>query len=240
MKLISIIIPAYNEEERISKTLQILTEFTQSSQNMYTFELIVVSDGSSDSTVKLAKTFNNVKVLEQNPNKGKGAAVGKGMLAANGDFLLFTDADLSTPITEIFKLLNKLENEGYDIAIGSRAINSSLIKERQPFYREFMGKTFNRFVRFFVVKGISDTQCGFKLFSQAAAKKLFSLAKIEGFSFDVEIIFLAKKFNYKIAEVPVLWFNDNRSKVNPIIDSVKMLRGILNIKKLHKYTSFTD
>lgn len=236
MTLISIIIPAYNEELRIKSTLDKILYYTNAN-NSYNYEIIVVDDGSKDKTIDLVGQYKNVVLVRQSINQGKGAAVRRGMLEAKGDLLLFSDADLSTPIEELSKLIEKID-AGNDIAIGSRALNNDLIREHQPFYREIMGKTFNKIVQFLVIKGIFDTQCGFKLFTKDVGKKVFGLSKIDGFSFDVEVLFLASKFNYKIAEVPVLWFNDDRSKVNPITDSIKMLKEIFKIKSLHKNTKF--
>lgn len=232
-KTISVVIPAYNEEDRIHETLIKLNKFIETN-NVFNFEVLVVNDGSKDKTSQKVNEFKQFNLIELEKNSGKGAAVRQGVLASNGDYILFTDADFSTPITEIEKLISKIEN-GYDIAIGSRAINSDLIKEHQPFYRELMGKTFNKIVQFLVVKGIQDTQCGFKLFKSNVGKEIFSKSKINGYSFDVEVIYIASKLNYKIAEVSVLWYNDDRSKVDPIKDSIKMFKEILKIKSLHKF-----
>lgn len=229
---ISIVIPAYNEEERLPNTLETIIDYFEKFHKEY--EIIVVDDGSSDHTVGIAQQYNpRAKLYKLPKNLGKGAAVRAGVEQAKGDFILFTDADLSTPITEFPKLYSALE-ENSDIAIGSRAIDSSLIKLHQPLYRELMGKTFNKIVQFLVLKGIKDTQCGFKLFKNSVAKEIFSQAKIDGFGFDVEILYLARKKNYKIAEIPVEWHNDKKSKINPIKDSLKMFIEILKIRKLHK------
>ncbi len=193
----------------------------------------MVDDGSTDRTLEIARGYGDkVKAVSLGANYGKGAAVRKGMLEAKGELRLFTDADLSTPIEEVEKLIEKI-NEGADICIGSRALDRSLIKERQPFYREYMGRIFNKFVQIFAFKGISDTQCGFKLFVKKAAETIFPSAVIDGFSFDVEILYLAKKNGLKIAQVPVVWINDKRSTVNPIVDSAKMFLELLKIKKIH-------
>jgi dolichyl-phosphate beta-glucosyltransferase len=228
---LSIIIPAYNEEHRLKSTLIKILEHLNSVP--YQTEIIVIDDGSKDKTSEVASTFENVKVITQAHNLGKGAAVRTGMLAAKGDYRIFTDADLSTPIYEIPKILEPLQN-GYDVCVGSRALDSKLIKVHQPFYREFMGKTFNKIVQLLVVKGIQDTQCGFKGFSATAADAVFSQSKINGFSFDVEILYLSKTLGFKIKETPVEWYNDERSKVDPIKDSVGMFIEILKIRNLHK------
>ncbi len=230
--MISIVIPAYNEEKRLSISLNKILEFINANRDNY--EIIVVDDGSNDRTASLPAEIDIfIKVIKMEKNSGKGASVRRGMLAAQGDYILFTDADLSTPIYELNKLLPQLKN-GYDIAIGSRALDYSKIKVHQPFYREFMGRTFNKIVQYLVIKGIKDTQCGFKLFKKDAAKTIFQLALIDGFGFDVELLFLANKMGYKIKEVPVDWFNNDQSKVNPIKDSLQMLLEISRIKKLHK------
>ncbi|MCX8054268.1 MAG: glycosyltransferase family 2 protein [Ignavibacteria bacterium] len=227
---LSVIIPAYNEEARLGNTLSLITQYLRNTN--LTYEIIVSDDGSQDQTIEVAKSFEDVKVISDGKNYGKGAAVRRGMLAANGEYRLFTDADLSTPIYEIDKLKKYLK-DGYDVCIGSRAVDYRLIKKHQPFYREFMGKTFNKIVQMLVVKGIKDTQCGFKCFREKAAVDIFNRAQINGFSFDVEILFLAKKLNYKIKEVGVEWYNDERTTVSPIKDSIKMFTEILKIRRIH-------
>ncbi|MBX3043820.1 MAG: glycosyltransferase family 2 protein [Candidatus Kapabacteria bacterium] len=228
---ISLVIPAYNEEQRLADTLKSVLQYV--SEQSLDVQIIVVDDGSSDKTSEVAGSFSEVTVITLPKNMGKGAAVRAGMLAANCDYRFFSDADLSTPIYELPKLLNPLLR-GIDVCVGSRALNSKMIKVHQPFYREFMGKTFNKIVQLLVVKGIKDTQCGFKGFSAQAAEKIFSNTKIDGFSFDVEAIYLAKKFGFSIEEIPVEWYNDERSKVDPIKDSIRMFKEILKIRNLHK------
>jgi dolichyl-phosphate beta-glucosyltransferase len=155
------------------------------------------------------------------------------MLESTGKFRIFSDADLSTPIHEIPKLLDILKN-GYSVSIGSRAVDDTMIKKHQPFYREAMGKTFNKIVQFLVIKGISDTQCGFKGFTKEAAEKIFTKSLINGFGFDVEILFIASKLGLNVKEIPVEWYNAEGSKVSPVKDSLKMLIEILRIRNLHK------
>lgn len=228
---ISIVIPAYNEEERLENTLKMITSYLK--QMPYSSEILVSDDGSLDRTVAIAKSFPEVEVLIAKQNLGKGAAVRNGMLKANGEFRVFTDADLSTPIYELDKVISSF-NQGFDVCVGSRAVDYSLIKKHQPIYREMMGKTFNKIVQLLVVKGISDTQCGFKGFTEQAAIDIFSKAKIDRFGFDVEILYLADRLGFKIKEIPVEWFNDERSKVDPIKDSLQMFSDILKIRKLHR------
>jgi dolichyl-phosphate beta-glucosyltransferase len=230
---LSIVIPAYNEAERIEASLHKALDYFK--DQSYEYEIIVADDGSTDNTVSIAKGISDkVKVYALPKNTGKGAAVRLGMLSATGEIRIFTDADFSTPIYEVEKIIYSMKNN-YDVVIGSRALNYDLVKEHQPFYREFMGKTFNKFVQFLVIKGIKDTQCGFKGFSSKAAEDIFSRTKIDGFSFDVEALYLANKAGYRIDEVPVEWYNDDRSKVNPITDSINMLLEILKIKKIHHF-----
>lgn len=227
---ISIVIPAYNEEKRIGKSLETIISYMNDNHSDY--EILVVDDGSSDKTNELVSGFDKVTFFQQEKNMGKGAAVRRGMLEAKGDILVFSDADLSTPIYELKKVLSGIE-EGYDIVIGSRALQNELVKKHQPWYRETMGKTFNKIVQFLVFSGIKDTQCGFKGFKKHAAKNIFAKARIDGFAFDVEVLYLASKLGYKVKEVPVEWYNDERSTVHPIIDSIKMILEILKIRNLH-------
>mgnify|MGYP006296955967 CR=1 FL=1 len=217
---LSLVIPAYNEEKRLERSLTGAVEYL--SENEYSYEVIVVDDGSRDKTAEVAENFN-----------GENLEVRRGMLAAKGYKRIFSDADFSTPIYELPKILNSL-NIGFDVCIGSRAVDFSMIKEHQPFYREFMGKTFNRIVQTLVIKGVKDTQCGFKGFTDRAAEDLFSKAKINGFGFDVEILYLANLHGFKVDEVSVEWYNDDRSTVNPIVDSTKMLLEIFRVRSLHK------
>lgn len=233
MTQLSIVIPVYNEEKRIPDTLKKIIEFFKNQKINY--EILVVNDGSKDKTVEVCKPYENerIKVIDYKPNQGKGYAVRKGMLNAGGDIAVFSDADLSTPIEEIDKFLPYFK-QGFDIVIGSRALKESNIKIHQPVYREWMGRVFNLFVQRFAIKGIKDTQCGFKAFTQNAAKKVFGLQQLNRFSFDVEALYIANKLGFRIKEVPVTWINDEASKVSAIKDSIKMFKDILKIKKLHK------
>ncbi len=234
---LSLIIPAYNEAERIDISLEKIINYLE--KQPYSYEILLVDDGSSDKTIELASKYKpKINIIGYENNRGKGAAVKYGMLNANGQFCVFSDADLSTPIYELEKLFEQFQKYDCDIVIGNRANNPSLIKVHQPFYREFMGKTFNKIVKLFVLKGITDTQCGFKGFKKEIANVIFSETKIEGFGFDVEILYLASKSNYKINQISVEWYNDERSKIAPIKDSFNMFKDILRIKKIHKNTVF--
>ena len=227
---LSLVIPAYNEEARIGNSLQLAAAYLN--QTMYKYEILIVDDGSIDNTIQAVSGKENVKVIAQPHNMGKGAAVKAGMLHAEGDICIFSDADFSTPVYEIEKVIQSI-NLGADVCIGNRALDSQMIRKHQPFYREFMGKTFNKFVQLLVINGISDTQCGFKGFTNQAAKDIFSKSKIPGFGFDVEILYIAKVLGLNIAQVPVEWYNDERSTVDPVRDSLRMLKDLFIIKKLH-------
>jgi dolichyl-phosphate beta-glucosyltransferase len=228
---ISIVIPAYNEEKRIGKTLKKVYEYFK--EKKIEFEIIVVDDGSNDKTVEIVEKFSfdkkEIRILKHEKNMGKGAAVKTGILNAKGELILFTDADLSTPIEEFEKLKKEIEN-GYDIAIGSRGLKDSKIVIPQPFYRRIIGKIFPFLVRLIVINDFKDTQCGFKLFKKEAGKKIFSQLKTDGFAFDVEVLARGKKENFKIAEVPVVWINSPYSSVKIFKDSFKMFISLLKIR----------
>jgi dolichyl-phosphate beta-glucosyltransferase len=228
---ISVVVPAYNEEERLDSTLPHLWRSLKRRFNK--FEIIVVDDGSTDRTSELVSRFaeehSEVRLIRYENNRGKGYAVRTGVLAASGHYVLFSDADLSTPVREIRKLLKSL-SEGYDVAIGSRATREARIAKYQPFYRVLLGKTFNKLVQLLTVHGINDTQCGFKCFKRNAAREIFDCCRIDGFSFDVEALFVARHKGYEIAEIGVLWRNSPLSKVNPVFHSMQMLRDLFIIR----------
>lgn len=230
---LSVVIPAYNEEKRLPQSLTAMVSFLK--KQPYEWEIIVSDDGSQDRTVKIAEELLREvphQVLVTPKNIGKGYAVRQGMLAAAGKYVLFTDADLSTPIEEVTKFLASLENN-QDIVIGSRALSNSQIEIHQNFFREAMGKIFNRIARLCAFKGVHDSQCGFKCFRREAARKLFGLQKLNGFSFDVEIVYLAQKHGYRLLELPVIWRNSAQSRVQVLRDPLKMFWDVLRIRSLH-------
>lgn len=229
---LSIIIPAYNEEHRIGDTLKKITAYL--SQKPFTAEIIVADDGSTDRTVKIAEELRipNLRIVKNITNLGKGAAIKNGVSAARGELILFSDADNSTPIEEVEKLISAIE-EGYDVAIGSRALPDSNIVVHQPFYRETMGRIFNFLVQLLVLKGIKDTQCGFKLFRREVAKKVFSEQQLKGFAFDVEILLLARRAGYCIKEVGITWINSPASRVHPLRDASRMFTDLWRLRRLY-------
>jgi len=228
---LSVVIPAYNEENRIGDSLTKI--YTYLKKRDYAFEIIAIDDGSDDKTLNVLKDhsreISNLIIVKNENNQGKGFSVKKGVLKSKGDIVLFTDADLSTPIEEIEKLTYWLNNE-YQIVIGSRALPDSEIKIYSAWYRQIMGKTFNKIIRMILNLNYYDTQCGFKCFQRSAALELFQSMKLCRFSFDVEILFIAKHRGFKVKEVPVRWYNSPDSKVKIIRDSSKMLWDILKIR----------
>ncbi len=229
---LSIVIPAYNEEKRIGPSLGAICAYLK--RQSFAAEVIVVDDGSTDRTAVAARASLEgrvpFRVLRRPRNLGKGYSVREGVLASAGEIILFSDADLSTPIEELDKFLKRLD-EGFDVVIGSRAIPGCDIRVRQAATREAMGKFFNRLVRRFVIKGCLDTQCGFKVFRRAAALDLFGRLKTAGFSFDVELLVLARKFGYRVAEIPVIWCDSKPSRVRMGRGSWRMLKELWRIRR---------
>jgi len=227
---LSIVIPAYNEESRIGSTLRRIFDYL--SEQSYEAEVLVVVDGSQDRTIDVLRDFTDnfprLVVLDNKTNRGKGFSVRRGMLESSGQFLLFSDADLSTPIEEVERLLEHLHC-GYDVAVASRGLPDADLRVRQPWWRQFMGKSFNRLVQGLVLPGICDSQCGFKCFSRDVAQEIFSRQRIDRFGFDVEVLCIARNLGYRIAEVPVIWINDPLSNVHPIRDSFWMLVDLLRV-----------
>jgi dolichyl-phosphate beta-glucosyltransferase len=235
---LSVVVPAYNEEARLGATLKRVREYLES--RPFASEIIVVDDGSTDRTSGVAAEAlggrTGDRILRRADNRGKGASVKEGVLAATGELILFTDADLSTPIDEIEKMLPQIE-KGADIVIGSRALDESDIQVRQNRFREWMGKTFNVFVRIWAVGGIRDTQCGFKLFRREAARAVFPELGTCGFCFDVEALFLGRRLGLQIAQVPVIWRNSPGSKVRIVRSSARMIWDLLGIRRRHRRRS---
>ena len=219
MRSLSIIIPAFNEESRLPGTIETLQMYL-GTQKFSFLETVVVDDGSRDGTAayveRAASSWPVLRLLKNPGNRGKGYSVRHGMLNAKGDWVLFSDADLSTPIEEVEKLLAAVDSEGADAAIGSRALDRSLVSVHQSALREFSGRFFNLVMR--VVTGLPflDTQCGFKLFRREAAQEIFSRVRIDGFGFDVEALFIARKRGFKTVEVPVRWNDVAGSKVGTL------------------------
>jgi len=232
--LLSVVIPAFNEVDRLEPTLLRVIDYCRAERPSY--QVLVVDDGSTDGTVALARRIGlecpELQVIELGANRGKGAAVRAGMLAAEGRRILFSDADLATPIEEVGKLERALD-QGHDIAIASRAAPGADIQVRQHPLRELMGRSFNLMVRLAAIGGIGDTQCGFKLFTRAAARDLFGRAAVDGFAFDVEILWLARG-RYRVAEVPVVWRHVEESKVSPGSDAARMFLDLLRIRWIHR------
>lgn len=228
--LLSVIVPAYNEAARLLPTLERIAEWM--STNGILYELLVVDDGSTDLTAEVAERFTvgnaTCRLLRLRPNRGKGAAVRAGFRQSKGDRVLFSDADLSTPIEELRKLERALDS-GADVAIASRALPDSRLVQRQAWYRERMGKTFNAVVRLLTGIPFRDTQCGFKLFRGDDARALAERMREDGFSFDVELLLLARARGLSIREIPVTWKNDDRSRVDPVADSWRMLQALPRI-----------
>jgi dolichyl-phosphate beta-glucosyltransferase len=241
----SFIIPAYNESDRLASSLPKVFAYIHERQMQA--EVIVVNDGSTDGTAEVTRSFASqypgLRLLENPGNCGKGYSVRNGMLHANGDVLLFTDADLSSPIYEATKLFAALE-QGADVAIGSRWMQAALQTERQPWYRQLYGRLFNLGLRIVLGLKYRDTQCGFKAFTRVAAQTIFSRQRIERWGFDPELLFLADKFKLRTVEVPVEWAHDHRSKINPLRDGLKMGVEMLDIRvndlrRLYEHPSTT-
>lgn len=231
---LSIVIPAFNEENRLPRTLGRIREyFSQRPGGLDAIEVLIVDDGSTDGTARVATEWAQRqpgwRLVSNGENRGKGYSVRHGMLEARGRIALFTDADLSSPIEQSEKLLAAI-SDGNDFAIGSRAIDRSLIAVRQARYRELAGIIFNGFVRLFTGLPFHDTQCGFKAFLREPSVVVFEQQRIEGFGFDPEILFLAKRHGLRGAEVPVRWAHDPATKVHVFRDSIRMFGDLLVIR----------
>ena len=230
---LSVVIPAYNEEQRLPRTLREIHAFLV--ERDYDAEILVVDDGSRDATLErtreLARSLPLLRVLTYGANRGKGFAVRTGVLAASKKAVLFCDADHSTPIGDIDHLWREYDG-GADVVIASRHLERSRIMVRQPAYRRVLGRGFNFIVSLFAVRGIHDTQCGFKLFRADAARQIFDGLRTKGFAFDVEALMRARRFRRRVAEVPVRWINAPDSRVRAVRDSWRMFVEILRMRGL--------
>ena len=227
----SIIIPAYNEGARLDTTLTKVLRYV--AEEKWDAEVIVVNDGSRDNTVEIVQSHmqknSALRLLENPGNRGKGYSVRNGMMNARGEVLLFSDADLSSPIEEAPKLLAAIA-QGADIAIGSRWMQSGLQTQRQPLYRQFFGRVFNLLLRVILGLKFKDTQCGFKLFTRRAALAIFPQQRIERWGFDPELLYLAKKYGFEVAEVPVAWAHSTGTRISPLRDGTRMVVEMLKIR----------
>ena len=227
---LSIIIPAHNEEERLLPSLEKVQEFVQ--QQPYPIEVIVVENGSQDRTLEIARSFQPempcLKVIEEK-DSGKGLAVRSGMLAASGEYRIFCDADFSMPVSEISKFI-PMSGEKYDVAIASRELSGSK-RVDEPEIRHLIGRVFNSLVRYALLPGLQDTQCGFKAFRGEIADQLFNMQTLTGWSFDAEILFIAQKLGYKIIEIPITWYYKPGSRLNIFKDSFKMASDLFTIRR---------
>jgi dolichyl-phosphate beta-glucosyltransferase len=231
MPAYSIVIPAYNESERITSGLDQVLAFV--SRQQWDAEIIVVNDGSRDDTAEIVRRYclanPEVRLIENPGNRGKGYSVRNGVLHATGELILFSDADLSSPITEAVRLFEAICG-GADVAIGSRWLNSKMMTERQSAFRQVAGRVFNLLNRVVLGLNFKDTQCGMKAFTRRAALDVFPRQHIERWGFDPEILFISRKLGYKTVEVPVEWAHDDRSKINPVVDGMKMFVELLAIR----------
>jgi dolichyl-phosphate beta-glucosyltransferase len=227
----SIIIPAYNESARIRATLDRVLAYCR--ERGWDAEIIIVNDGSRDNTIEIVQEYaaanSRLRLLENPGNRGKGYSVRNGMLHARGEMLLFSDADLSSPIEEAEKLFAAIAG-GADVAIGSRWLRSDLQSQRQPLYRQLFGRIFNLMLRITLGLTFRDTQCGFKAFTRRAAQAIFPLQTVERWGFDPELLYLAKKFGFKIVEVPVAWAHSEGTRISPLRDGIRMFGEMLKIR----------
>ena len=228
--MVSIVVPAFNEAARIGDSIGKIDAFVR--QSPLSFEVIVVDDGSADRTAAVVQQtgVRGVRLIRNSENHGKGYTVRQGVLAAAGEYVMFTDADLSAPIEELNKLLNVARNEGADVVIGSRAVDRSYIEKRQSRTRELGGMLFNLMVRLLLGLRLHDTQCGFKLFHRERSRSIFEKQTTLGFGFDPELLFLAKRHGLSIREIPVRWSHAEGSKISFLRDGVRMFLDLVRIR----------
>jgi dolichyl-phosphate beta-glucosyltransferase len=228
---LSVVVPLYNEAKRMGKALPLLARYFRGQD--YSVEFVLVDDGSTDNTVHLAWELlghaDDVRVIEERPNRGKGHAVKVGMLAARGEVVLFTDADLSTPPDEIKKFWRWFD-EDYDVVTGSRKMKGAVLERHQPLWRESMGKVFTWLTNRIATRDISDITCGFKCFTHDAAQELFSRSIIEDWSFDAEVLYIAQQHGLRIKEVPVRWHDERGTKVRVVRDAIRAFLGLIKIR----------
>jgi len=224
---LSIIIPAHNEENRLPKALEQVLRFLK--EQSFTSEVIVVENGSSDKTLEVAQKFagehENVRVIQS--ERGKGAAVKRGMLEAQGEYRFMCDADLSMPVEEITKFIPPAL-EDFDIAIASREAKGA-VRYNEPSYRHLGGRGINFLIQLFILPGLNDTQCGFKCLRADVAEKLFNLQTLSGWSFDIEILYIARKYGYQVQEIPIHWYHDAETKIRALPDAIRMFQDIFRI-----------
>ena len=232
---VSLVIPAYNEEGRIAESLKKIADYFEGKD--YAFEVVVADDGSKDRTLEICQAFAAdhpwLRVVHYDANQGKGYAVRTGVMNARGEHVLFCDADMATPMEELDGFWPYMK-DGFDVVIASRALHESHLVKRQPIHRELAGRMFNLSVQLLAVRGVHDTQCGFKLFRREAAHTVFPLCTLNGFSFDIEVLHIAKKLGYRIQEAGVHWHHCGGSKVNVLRDGLRMLRDLVRIRLRHK------
>ncbi|MFH1277027.1 MAG: dolichyl-phosphate beta-glucosyltransferase [Candidatus Eisenbacteria bacterium] len=233
---LSVVIPAFNEERVLGGTLENVHRWLETQG--FPFEVVPVDDGSADGTHRVACEFADFhpecRPLRNPENRGKGFSVRRGIEEARGEFVIFSDADLSTPIEETPKFLRALEG-GADIVIGSRDLPNSDVRVHQPWYREMMGRVFNRIVRLLVIRGFVDTQCGFKAFRRSAMLPLLPMLRIDRYSFDVEMLFVARHVGLRLRELPVVWINNEDTRVDPLRDASRMFVDLLRIRYYHVF-----
>lgn len=227
---LSLVIPAYNEQGRLPSTLEKMRAFL--AQPPFSYEVIMVDDGSADRTADIVDeqraTFPHLRLLRE-PHRGKGHAVRQGMLAATGDYVMFCDADFSMPVEEVTKFPISMQAGGYQIAIGSREVPGAR-RIGEPRQRHLMGRVFNLLVRILAVPELQDTQCGFKCFTREAVREVFGRQTIDGFGFDVEVLYIARKLRLAITEVPISWYYCASSRVDPIKDTLRMVNDVFTVR----------